>query len=175
MKLRRKPPLPMKSPYRILPMKKYLALLFGLAALLLVGWYGYRGLVEQQSGFPLPPLKAAEVEKRLPTRPEDWQGNIDYRGLDRDFAVLAARPEMAGLAVAIVEDGDLRFVGTYGVTTSAPESGSSRRRYSAGPRYQKAWRVRWPQNCRKRAGLISTHHSTAGRPRSDFPAAQSRG
>ncbi|NRD90242.1 serine hydrolase [Sphingopyxis sp. BSNA05] len=29
--------------------------------------------------------------------------------------MLAARPEMAGLAVAIVEEGELRFIGTYGV------------------------------------------------------------
>ncbi|MEH6660484.1 MAG: serine hydrolase domain-containing protein [Parasphingorhabdus sp.] len=96
-------------------MKKSLALLFGLAALLLVGWYGYRTLVERQSGFPLPLLTQAEVEKKLPVAADDWHGRIDYRGLDRDFTVLAAQPEMAGLAVAIVESGELSFIGTYGV------------------------------------------------------------
>ncbi len=96
-------------------MKKYLAPLLGLAALLLVGWYGDRALVVQQAGFPLPVLAEPEVESRLPTEPGDWQGKIEYNRLDRDFAALAARPEMAGLAVAIVEDGDLRFVSTYGV------------------------------------------------------------
>jgi len=97
-------------------MNRYLALLFGLAGLLLVGWYGYRALGEQQSGFPLPAIAARETPKRLPTEPRDWQGKIDYLNLDQQFAALAARPEMAGLAVAIVEDGELRFVSTYGVT-----------------------------------------------------------
>tara|TARA_R100001244_G_scaffold86820_1_gene66278 strand:+ start:48759 stop:50033 length:1275 start_codon:yes stop_codon:yes gene_type:complete len=97
-------------------MNKNLALLFGLAALLLVGWYGYRALVEQGSGFPLPAIIASDAQtRRLPTEPEDWQGKIDYLSLDQQFSGLAARPEMAGLAVAIVEDGDLRFVATYGV------------------------------------------------------------
>jgi beta-lactamase class C len=99
-----------------LKVKKYLALLFGLAALLLVGWYGYRALVEQKTGFPLPALVEPKAQIHLPTEPGDWLGKIDYSGLDQDFAALAARPEMAGLAVAIVEDGDLRFVSTYGVT-----------------------------------------------------------
>jgi beta-lactamase class C len=51
----------------------------------------------------------------LPDQPDEWQGRIDYRALDRQLAALAARPEMAGLAVAVVEDGKLRFVGTYGL------------------------------------------------------------
>ncbi len=97
-------------------MKKHLSLLFGLAALLLVSWYGYRALGEQNRGVPLPALAAPEAEKRLPTGPGDWHGKIDYRALDQQFAALAARPEMAGLAVAIVEEGELRFVSAYGVT-----------------------------------------------------------
>lgn len=97
-------------------MRKFLALLFGVAALLLVGWYGYRTLVEQQVGFPLSALLEPERKSTLPTEPDDWQGKIDYRNLDRDFAAMAARPEMAGLAIAIVEDGEIRFVRTYGVT-----------------------------------------------------------
>ncbi|MFK7842214.1 MAG: serine hydrolase domain-containing protein, partial [Sphingorhabdus sp.] len=96
--------------------RKFLALLFGVAALLLVGWYGYRTLVEQQVGFPLSALLEPERKSTLPTEPDDWQGKIDYRNLDRDFAAMAARPEMAGLAIAIVEDGEIRFVRTYGVT-----------------------------------------------------------
>ena len=97
-------------------MPRHLPLLFGLAAALLVGWYGYRALVGQQVGFPLEAVVEAESLVPLPTEPDDWKGRIDYRGLDRDFAALAARPEMAGMAVAIIEDGDIRFVRTYGVT-----------------------------------------------------------
>lgn len=106
----------MKRLYKTPDVKKNLALLIGLAALLLVGGYSYRALVEQQEGFPLPVLAQPVAETRLPTAPDDWRGKIDYRRLDQEFAALAARPEMAGLAVAIVEDGDLRFISTYGVT-----------------------------------------------------------
>lgn len=106
----------MKWLYKILDVKKYLAPLLGLSALMLVGWYGEQALVVQQAGFPVPTLAELEMPTRLPTDPDDWRGKIDYQRLDRDFAALAARPEMAGLAVAIVEDGDLRFVSTYGVT-----------------------------------------------------------
>ncbi len=91
-------------------------MLIALAAIALVFWYGKQVLVEQRIGFPLAELTAAPQEDRLPIEPGDWKGKIDYRALDRDFAAIARRPEMAGLAVAIVEDGELRFVQTYGVT-----------------------------------------------------------
>ena len=97
-------------------MKRHLALLFGLCSLLLVGWYGYRVLVQQKTGFPVARIILPKAQAHLPTEPGDWHGKIDYRHLDQQFAALAARPEMAGLAVAIVEDGELRFVSTYGVT-----------------------------------------------------------
>lgn len=59
----------------------------------------------------------------LPDTPAEWQGQVNYRQLDSDLMKLAARTEMAGLAVAVVEDGTLRFVGTYGAadrSTGAP-------------------------------------------------------
>ena len=108
--------------YKIATVKRYLALLFGLATLVLVSWYGYRALVEQKSGFPVPGIVAPQPQQRLPTEPGDWHGKIDYRGLDQRFAALAARPEMAGLAVAIVEDGELRFVSTYGGDPVTPRT-----------------------------------------------------
>ncbi len=97
-------------------MTKYLTPFFGLAALLLVSWYGYRAFVQEQAGLPLTEIAEAATEDRLPTEPDDWLGKIDYLSLDRRIAELAARPEMAGLAVAILEDGEIRFVRTYGVT-----------------------------------------------------------
>ncbi len=90
---------------------------FGLAALLLLGWYGYNALILRQSGFPLLASAHTDPAGELPLEPKDWQGEIDYRGLDRKFDALSRRPEMAGLAVAIVEDGEFRFVQTYGVTS----------------------------------------------------------
>ena len=113
---RRKRRQPLKWQFNILLVQKNLTILFGLAATLLVGWYGYRTLVEQRAGFPLSDLIESVAQDKLPTEPGDWQGQIDYLSLDRDFAALAARPEMAGLAVAIVEDGEISFVRTYGVT-----------------------------------------------------------
>ena len=96
-------------------MRGFLIAAFGIAALLLIGLYGYQALFERQIGFPLSAAAEPKRENALPTEPEDWQGQIDYQRLDRDFATVAERPEMAGLAVAIVEEGDLRFIGTYGV------------------------------------------------------------
>ena len=96
-------------------MRGFLVAGFGLAALLLVGFNGHRLLVERQAGLPLSAAAESENQNTLPTEPEDWEGQIDYQRLDREFTAVTARPEMAGLAVAIVEEGDLRFIGTYGV------------------------------------------------------------
>ncbi len=139
-------------------MKRNLALLIGLAALLLVGWYGYRALVKQQSGFPLPAVIAHVVERPLPTEPGDWHGKVDYRRLDADFAALAARPEMAGLAVAIVEDGDLRFVSTYGVTDR-----------QSGGRVTPETVFRWASVSKGVAGSLAAKLADEGRINLDAP------
>lgn len=59
--------------------------------------------------------KASERHIELPDTPEEWRGRVDYVKLDRQLTELSLRAEMAGLAVAVVEAGKLRFVGTYGV------------------------------------------------------------
>lgn len=148
----------MKWRYKILNMKKYLVLLFGLAALLLVGGYGYRALVAQQTGFPLPVVTEPEVQIRLPTEPDDWHGKIDYRGLDQKFAALTARPEMAGLAVAIVEDGELRFVSTYGVTDK-----------QSGGRVTPETVFRWASVSKGVAGSLAAKLSEEGKLNLDAP------
>jgi beta-lactamase class C len=59
----------------------------------------------------------------VPDTSDEWRGRVDYVQLDQQLAQLAQRPEMAGLAVAVVESGKLRFVRTYGVvdkTTQVP-------------------------------------------------------
>lgn len=99
-------------------MKRVLFVLIAVAALGFAGWFGLRGL---GGGHPLAasvaiPMKPAED---LPDTPAEWRGRIDYRTLDAQLSALAQRPEMAGLAVAVVEDGELRFVRTYGVADSA--------------------------------------------------------
>ncbi|UKK83689.1 beta-lactamase family protein [Sphingopyxis sp. BSN-002] len=98
-------------------MKRVFVFLIAVAALVSAGWFGVRAL---GGDHPLAsvaiPFKAAE---NLPDTPEEWHGRIDYQALDRQLAAVAQRPEMAGLAVAVVEDGKLSFVRTYGVADAA--------------------------------------------------------
>ncbi|WOF42833.1 beta-lactamase family protein [Sphingopyxis indica] len=110
----------MRSPSK---QESALRIIFGLVALAVLvaaSWFGFHGVGESQPLASVPiPLKA----ENLPDTPAKWHGRIDYRALDRRLAALAQRPEMAGLAVAVVEDGKLRFVRTYGVAdrkTGAP-------------------------------------------------------
>ena len=97
-------------------MKRFFVFLIAVAALGLTGWYGLRAF---GGSHPLVsvaiPIKPPE---NLPDTPAEWRGRIDYRALDKQLSDLAQRPEMAGLAVAVVEDGELRFVRTYGVSDS---------------------------------------------------------
>ncbi|HWW58563.1 MAG TPA: serine hydrolase domain-containing protein [Sphingopyxis sp.] len=85
------------------------------------GWLGIHALGGKHPLASIPiPLAAPE---NLPDTPAEWRGRIDYAALDRQLVDLSHRPEMAGLAVAVIEDGELRFVRTYGVadkSTGAP-------------------------------------------------------
>jgi beta-lactamase class C len=56
-------------------------------------------------------LTNGEARSRAPS-------TIDYRRLDERFGRLAAQPSMVGLAVAIVENGQIRFLKGYGVTVA---------------------------------------------------------
>lgn len=83
-------------------------------ALVAAGWYGYSSFgVEDDISIALG--KSLGLPEDIPDSPEEWNGKADYAALDRQLTELTARPEMAGLAVAVVEDGKLRFVRTYGV------------------------------------------------------------
>lgn len=98
-------------------MKRVLTILIAVAALGSAGWFGIHALGGSDPLASVPiPIKAAE---NLPDTPAEWRGRIDYPALDRQLADLAQRPEMAGLAVAVVEDGKLSFVRTYGVADAA--------------------------------------------------------
>jgi beta-lactamase class C len=102
-------------------MKRVLLVLIAVAALGLTGWFGLHASGGSHSLASVAiPIRAAE---NLPDTPAEWRGRIDYRALDGQLSDLSRRPEMAGLAVAVVEDGKLRFVRTYGVadrSTGAP-------------------------------------------------------
>lgn len=97
---------------------KKLSILIALFALGLVAYFAYALLTEPQD-FPLNPAVAGKGEIALPDAPDKWHGQVDYKLLDRQLADIAARPEMAGLAVAVIEHGKLSFVKTYGVADRA--------------------------------------------------------
>ena len=103
-------------------MRRVVNVLIAIAALGLAGWYGVHTLFGTTEISSTPAI-SSDVEAGLPDTPEEWRGRIDYRTLDRQLAELSSRPEMAGLAVAVVEAGEVRFVRTYGVvdkSTQAP-------------------------------------------------------
>lgn len=86
-----------------------------VAALAAASFYGLYFIGSDLPAEIAPPL-FARADTNLPDTPEEWRGRVDYGTLDRQLATLTTRPEMAGLAVAVVEDGKLSFVRTYGVT-----------------------------------------------------------
>jgi beta-lactamase class C len=91
-----------------------------LSALIVVSVLGLTGLYAMRSAPDDNQVAAilgkfTKPQTNLPDQPDEWRGRIDYPQLDQQFAAMAQRSEMAGLAIAIVEDGELRFVRTYGV------------------------------------------------------------
>ncbi len=103
-------------------MRRIIGTTIAIAALIVTAYYGVSKL-----GGGKQPLRDAVVvppiSRDLPDTVAEWQGRIDYRRLDLQLMEISQRPEMAGLAVAVVEDGAVRFVRTYGVTdksTRAP-------------------------------------------------------
>ena len=95
-------------------MRRTVKILIAIAALGLIGWYGL-SMVLPDKAVPPPPTIFAKADDGVPDTLEEWRGRIDYARLDLQLIELSLRPEMAGLAVAVVEDGEVRFVRTYGV------------------------------------------------------------
>ena len=102
-------------------MKPTIKALIAVAALGLVSWFGIHiGKVDPQSSITR--TVARVLGDGLPDSPGEWRGRVDYLQLDQQLTDLAARPEMAGLAVAVVEDGKVRFVRTYGVIDKSTQT-----------------------------------------------------
>src|SRR3546814_19466006 len=97
----------MRSPSK---QESALRIIFGLVALAVLvaaRWFGFHGVGESQPLASVPiPLKA----ENLPDTPAKWHGRIDYRPLDRRLAALSHPPQMPRPAVAVAEDGKLRFL-----------------------------------------------------------------
>ncbi len=106
-------------------MRRFRFPLIAFAALAVAGWLAATFWQEPAKVGAARPstVKPLIPDANLPDTPNEWDGRIDYRALDLQLIELSLRPEMAGLAVAVVEDGELRFVRTYGVadkSTRAP-------------------------------------------------------
>lgn len=95
-------------------MRRIFIALIAIAALAAAGWYVLQSLTEQPQPVRSTPV-VRDVPRDLPDTPDEWRGRIDYRALDLQLIRLSLRPEMAGLAVAVIEDGEVSFVRTYGV------------------------------------------------------------
>ena len=95
-------------------MRRVLTVLLALIAVVLAGWFAVRALTGRAPHIGMISI-ALDGIKPLPDTPDEWHGRIDYRTLDRQLTTLSQRPEMAGLAVAVIEEGELRFVRAYGV------------------------------------------------------------
>jgi beta-lactamase class C len=96
-------------------MRRSIKASIAVAALAAAGFYGLYFIGSDLPATIAPPL-LAKTATDLPDTPDEWRGRVDYATLDGQLAAMAARPEMAGLAVAVVENGKLSFVRTYGVT-----------------------------------------------------------
>lgn len=64
------------------------------------------------------PSAVGQASVKLPDKPADWRGDIDYRALDARLGAMMTDPSMEGLAVAVVEKGRLSFVRGYGSTSA---------------------------------------------------------
>jgi hypothetical protein len=95
-------------------MRRFIISLIAASALGLASWYLLHSAPETNQVAAVL-RKLAKTPPNLPDQPDEWRGRIDYGKLNQQFSALTRRSEMAGLAVAIVEDGELRFVHSYGV------------------------------------------------------------
>jgi beta-lactamase class C len=106
-------------------MRRTSVVLVAVALLAAAAFFAWRSFSLDAPSAPASKSAASPVlaESNLPDTPNEWHGRVDYARLDLDLMALSQRPEMAALAVAVVEDGELRFVRTYGVadkSTRAP-------------------------------------------------------
>ncbi|HEY0596448.1 serine hydrolase domain-containing protein [Sphingopyxis sp.] len=132
--------------------------LIAIVALGLAGWFGVHALGGKH------PLASVAIPitgpANLPDTPAEWRGRIDYSALDRQLTALSQRPEMAGLAVAVVEDGKLSFVRTYGVADK-----------STGARVTPQTLFRWASVSKTATGALAAALATDGAIDLDRPVA----
>ncbi len=142
-------------------MRRWPFLLIALVLLSGMGLAAWQVLGERRQVARVP--IAAPAPFAIPDTPAEWQGRVDYRRLDRDLLTLSLRPEMAGLAVAVVEDGALRFVGTYGAANR-----------STGAPVTPETLFRWASVSKTATGVIAAQLAAAGSLDLDQPVTRWR-
>lgn len=90
------------------------AIVLAIAAWAAIGFSRRHAIPERIAGNEARDLSIAEARRRGPSV-------IDYRRLDRRLDRLIEDKDMVGLAVGIVEDGDIRFLKGYGVTQAGED------------------------------------------------------
>ena len=96
----------------------------------------------------------------MPDEPSEWEGRVDYDTLDQQLAILSKRPEMAGLAVAVVEEGEVRFVRTYGFADHA-----------TGARVTPETVFRWASVSKTATGMLAATRAEEGQLDLERPVA----
>lgn len=143
-------------------MKRLLSALAVLSVLGLAGWFGSKSLEEGKPTVQMP-VAPAIAGPDLPDTPGEWEGRIDYPALEQQLSELALRPEMAGLAVAVVEDGRLSFVRTYGFADR-----------STGAQVTPQTIFRWASVSKTATGMLAAQLSVDGKVDLDAPIANWR-
>jgi beta-lactamase class C len=111
--------------------RRFLLLLAAMLGLAGIVWAAARlDIVRPAAPPPSPEEQAAEVRARtlqpafeaaVADRGPPARGRIDYARLDERLGLLMQRPHMVGLAVAVIEEGEIRFLKGYGRTASDRE------------------------------------------------------
>ena len=143
-------------------MKRILTFLAVVLVLAVAGWFGSESL---EDGRPLAeaPIFSRLTIEDLPDTPDEWEGRIDYPALEQQLSELSLRPEMAGLAVAVIEDGRISFVRTYGYADR-----------STGAVVTPQTVFRWASVSKTVAGMLAASLAEEGQVDLDRPVAEWR-
>ena len=90
--------------------------------------------------------------------PVDPQGSIDYDRIDRRLSLLMDEPGMVGMAVGIVEDGEISFLKGYGETVAG-----------SGEAVEIDTQFRWASVSKGVAGIMAAKLDKEGRLSLDLP------
>ncbi len=103
-----------------MPLRKILTLSLSVPLLAAIGWAGLLSMSEPASSGSASGGGGSgdSVEARIAETARRQPSVINYTLLDQRLQRLMAQPAMVGMAVGVVENGEIRFLKGYGVTTA---------------------------------------------------------